>query len=234
MLDRHGGVPRNREHQEDRQGRHDGPRARARAPAAEPGPGGHGRDDRGRQREPDRSLDQEGPGRAGPRGDQPAVRGGMLPDPARLDAQSDDGAPGGQRDEEGERQIGQRMAGHGDETEAGGRDEAGEQGRPVVVPAAGAGPGQQREAEPRQGGREARGGGGDAGPRVGCGRQPVVQDRLLEPDLAVVVGSEPVAAGDHLEGRRGIERLVRIGHRGAPEAGEERQRADARDHRRVT
>ena len=234
MLDRHRGVPRNRKREEDQQGRRDRPAAHAGAPAAEPGPRGNGHDDHGRQHDPDRSLDQKRSGRSGRGRNQPAVRGRMLLDAVRLDAQSDDRPPGGKRDEEGERQIGQRMASHGDIAEAGGCNQAGEQRRPVVVPAAGAGAGKQREADPRQRGGDPRRGGGDAGQRVGHRRQPVVQDRFLEPDLTVVVGSEPVAAVDHLAGSLCIVRLVRIGHGGAPEAGEERQRADARDHGRMT
>ena len=179
-------------------------------------------------------LTRKAPAAPAPAATSQRSRGRVVPGAGRLDSQPEDRAPGGQRDEEGERQIGQSVAGHGHVAEAGGRDDAGEQRRPFVVPPPRARAGQQGEADPGESGRQARRRGGDAPRRVGRGGQPVVEDRLLEPDLVVVVGSEPIAALEHLAGGLGVVGLVGIGDGGPSQAGEERQSADARNHRRVT
>ena len=53
--------------------------------------------------------------------------------------------------------------------------------------------------------------------------QPVVEDRLLEARLVVEVRRQPVARLDHLARRLGVERLVGVGDGAAAQPGEERR-----------
>ncbi len=69
----------------------------------------------------------------------------------------------------------------------------------------------------------------DAGDGVCAPNQPVVEDRLLESCLVVVVRGEPVAALAHLARGLGIERLVGIADGRTPEPGQKCHAAEQQE-----
>ena len=135
----------------------------------------------------------------------------------------------GERDEEGQRQVGQREPADGEIPEAGRDDRAGEQRLSARRASAGRPRPTSTQADARQRRPQPRLRLADARRRVGGADQPVEQDGFLEARLVVVVRRQPVAALDHLARGFRVERLVGIADGGAAEAREEGDAAEQQE-----
>ena len=148
--------------------------------------------------------------------------------------QADQRCPHRGRDEERQRQVRQRLVRHRDPGGARRRNDAGEQRLRLAAPPARAEERDQHEAQAGQRGGEPRGARRRPRGEVRAGRRPVVQHRLLEARLVVVVGGQPVTALDHLARALGVEAFVGIGDGRPSERGEEGQGADPGEQQEVT
>ena len=177
-------------------------------------------DDERRHDDRHRSLREESQAHGGAREHQPAVGVG------RFVAQSDDRGPGGERDPEGERKVGQCKPPDGKVAECRSNDQPGKPPSAFVVPAPPARGRQQGQPQPGQ--RRPPPGRGLVDPRdeVASRHHPVEEDRLLKACLEVVVRRDPVAAADHLAAGLRIECLVGVADGRAAEAREKRGAAN--------